>query len=319
LDTIQRLGELGFASRLKRLSERLMKDVSRIYQALDVDFEARWFSILYALTKQSSMSVTTLATSLRLTHAAVNQLAGEMENKNLLVSTKDKQDERKRLLRLSLKGKEVAASLKPVWKHIRLATQEVIDQTDSDLLTTLDRIEGKLDEEDMFDRVSARMGINLGEEAEIVDYRPAYKKYFLSLNLEWIERYFKVEPEDWRLLEDPNGKIIRKGGVILFASLYDNIVGACALIRHDDGIFELTKMAVTEKLQGRGLGLKLGRAVIDRARQMGASALYLESNVKLTAALRLYQALGFKKVKDHPLDLTKYKRKTFVMKLDLHS
>ena len=37
MDIIQELGSLAFASRLKRISERLMKDVSRVYADLDVD------------------------------------------------------------------------------------------------------------------------------------------------------------------------------------------------------------------------------------------------------------------------------------------
>ena len=41
METINELAELAFASRLKRLSERLMKDVSCLYHKLEVDFEAR--------------------------------------------------------------------------------------------------------------------------------------------------------------------------------------------------------------------------------------------------------------------------------------
>jgi len=77
LDTITELAELAFASRLKRLSERLMKDATRIYSKLNLDFESRWFTILYGLNKQGSMTITALAQTLRLTHPAVNQLAGK--------------------------------------------------------------------------------------------------------------------------------------------------------------------------------------------------------------------------------------------------
>jgi hypothetical protein len=69
MDIITELAELAFASRLKRLSERLAKDVLLLYRKLDVDFEARWFSVLYTL---SPMAVTKLAQSLVLTHMAIN-------------------------------------------------------------------------------------------------------------------------------------------------------------------------------------------------------------------------------------------------------
>ena len=88
MDIITELAELTFASRLKRLSERLMKEVSLLYKKLDVNFEARWFSIFYYLNLQSPKTITELAQSLRLTHTAVNQLTTEMIKAGLLISSK---------------------------------------------------------------------------------------------------------------------------------------------------------------------------------------------------------------------------------------
>jgi 2-hydroxychromene-2-carboxylate isomerase len=77
MDLIIELGELALASRLKRLSERLMRDVSRVYRELDEPFEARWFPLLRALLEESPQGVTQVARALGLTHPAVNQLAGD--------------------------------------------------------------------------------------------------------------------------------------------------------------------------------------------------------------------------------------------------
>ena len=46
MDLVNELAELAIATRLKRLSERLSIDVSKIYKESEVDFEARWFLIL---------------------------------------------------------------------------------------------------------------------------------------------------------------------------------------------------------------------------------------------------------------------------------
>jgi hypothetical protein len=45
-DVIQQLGALAFASRLKRLSERLQRDVSRVYREQKLEFHARCFSAM---------------------------------------------------------------------------------------------------------------------------------------------------------------------------------------------------------------------------------------------------------------------------------
>ncbi|MHC4943458.1 MAG: bifunctional helix-turn-helix transcriptional regulator/GNAT family N-acetyltransferase [Planctomycetota bacterium] len=316
-DLIKELGELGFATRLKRLSERLMKDVSRIYGTLDVEFEARWFALLYGLSKRSPMPVTALAQALGLTHTAVNQLAAEMMKKNLLRSTRDKKDDRKRLLSLSKKGRQVAVSLAAVWREIRSATKELIDKSGNDILAGIDKIEAQLDEQDMYERVLKRMNIQPAETIEIVDYRPAYKKHFMALNRRWLEEHFTMEKPDQAILTDPNGRIIRKGGAILFALRDGETVGTCALVKLGEKDYELTKMAVAPHAQGRGIGTMLARAVIERARDLGAKALYLETSPKLKPAILLYEKLGFKKINDRPPGAHVFKRRTITMRRKL--
>jgi len=317
MDIITELTELAFATRLKRLSERLMKDVSHLYHKLDVNFEARWFSILYALNLQSPMSITALAKSLRLTHTAVNQLTTEMIKKGLIISSKGKRDERQRFLELSKKGKGVAAKLTPVWEEIRLATKELIASTNCDLLSVIAEIEHQLDEQDMYERVWIRLKGSPPNEIKICEYTPALKKYFKSLNYEWLEEYFKVEKEDDKILSDPNGKIIKTGGAIFFAYLGDEVVGTCALVKHREKTYELAKMAVTKKYQGRGIGRKLIQAVSGRANNIGVKELYLQTSPTLKAANHLYNKFGFRKINKSPFDSYNYNRPTFIMRLTL--
>ena len=317
MDIIKELKELAFSSRLKRLSERLSKDVSLLYRKLDVDFEARWFSILYTLNRKSPMAVTEIAQSLGLTHTAINQLAKEIIKKGLLYSSKGKKDERQRLIYISDKGKEVAKKLQTVWEEIGAATKELIESTGYNFSAAIEKIEEALDEQDMYERVWVRLKGEPPGEIEIREYSPALKKYFKSLNYEWLEEYFEVEETDEKMLMDPKGKIVRSGGAVFFACLDDKVVGTCALIKHRDGILELAKMAVTKKYQGRGIGAKLMQAIISRARELNAEAIYLQTSTKLKAANYLYQKFGFKKTKKSPFKSARYARTTFVMKLDL--
>ncbi len=317
MDIITELSELAFASRLKRLSERLSKDVSRLYRNLEMDFEARWFAILYSLDQHSPMAVTQLAQSLGLTHTAIKLLTNEMIKQGYLYSLQGKKDERQRFLFISEKGKTVAQKLAPVWEEIRLATKELIETSGCDFLSVIGKIEQKLNEQDMFDRVWLRLKGRPPGKVKIREYSPALKKYFKSLNYEWLEEYFKVEKIDKQLLSDPKGKIVKKGGSIFFACIDDQIVGTAALIKHKDGTLELAKMAVTKRFQERGLGQKLIQKIIDKARELGGDALYLQTNSKLKAANHLYQKFGFQKTNKSPFDAARYQRPTYVMKLNL--
>lgn len=317
MDMIAELGELAFATRLKRLSERLMKDVSVLYKKLGVDFEPRWFAVLYTLHKLGPMAVTELAGSLRLTHTAVNHLATEMAKTGLLKSARGTRDERQRFLILSSKGEQVLQKLTPVWEQIRLATNEMLAGTDCDLLAAFSSIEQQLDDQDMVERVWIRLKGQPPSEVEIVEYSPAFKKHFKALNYEWLEKYFQIEKEDEKILANPNAKIIKTGGAIFFACLDDKVVGTCALIKHRNDIYEIAKMAVTAKFQGRGIGRKLLQAVLTRAKKLGLTEIFLLTNERLESANHLYKKTGFQITDQNPFSAARYERSTYVMRLNL--
>lgn len=130
-------------------------------------------------------------------------------------------------------------------------------------------------------------------------YLPADADAFRRLNEEWIERHFRLEEKDRETLANPQ-KIIDAGGQILMAYVDDEPVGCCALLRMDEGSFEVAKMAVTLHHQGRGFGRAVLAATIDEARKLGAKRLYLETNSSLAPAIALYKSLGFRDIPAHP-------------------
>lgn len=137
---------------------------------------------------------------------------------------------------------------------------------------------------------------------------------FRDLNLEWITRFFEVEPSDQRVLNDPMSYIIDKGGSIMMAMLGEEIIGTCALVKVNDKLYELAKMAVTPRAQGRNAGYLLGKAVIEKAKAIGAEKVFLLTNSGLHPALSLYRKLGFA---DVPLGNAEYKRSDVRMEMVL--
>ena len=135
---------------------------------------------------------------------------------------------------------------------------------------------------------------------EIVNYTEETKEYVKTLNYEWLEKYFVVEPNDVIQLTDPQKEIIEKDGHIFYAKHNGEIVGTASLLKLDDGIYELGKMAVTEGAQGLGIGKILIEHCIKIARQMGIPRLVLYSNTKLKPAIHLYQKYGFTEVELEP-------------------
>ena len=133
----------------------------------------------------------------------------------------------------------------------------------------------------------------LATEIGIRQFQPGDAPAFRRLNEEWITRYFRIEPKEEIVLNDPQKAILDSGGRIFFATAGERCVGCCGLIRLNEKEFEVAKMAVDPSFQGAGIGRRLLQAVIDEARSAGAHRLYLETNHVLTPAICLYESLGF--------------------------
>lgn len=135
---------------------------------------------------------------------------------------------------------------------------------------------------------------------EIINFHPDYGPIFKELNIEWLEKYFYVEPYDKKILGNPESYIIKKGGYIFFAKINSKIVGTVALIYHKE-CYELSKMAVSPKYQGLKIGHELINHCIAFSRKQGWCKIMLYSNTILETAIHLYKKVGFKKVKleDH--------------------
>ena len=123
-----------------------------------------------------------------------------------------------------------------------------------------------------------------------------------------------MEEADYIAVDNPEKYILEKGGEI-FVALYKNEpVGVCALLKMLDGHYdyEVAKLAVSPKVQGKGIGFLLGQTTVNRAKELGAKYIYLESNTVLEPAIHIYEKLGFKKVFGHS---TPYQRCNIQMEL----
>lgn len=131
---------------------------------------------------------------------------------------------------------------------------------------------------------------------QIVEFAPEHAEAFRTLNEAWISKHFVLEDKDREVLNDPQGKIIAKGGRIFMALMDGQPIGCVALIKMDDGGYEVAKMTVSEAARGTGLGRKLMERCIAAGEEDGATRLYLETNSSLAPALALYRATGFREL-----------------------
>ncbi|MBX0290375.1 bifunctional helix-turn-helix transcriptional regulator/GNAT family N-acetyltransferase [Hymenobacter sp. HSC-4F20] len=315
MDFFEQLGPAALGSRLRRLSEQVTGQAADVYRLYGLAFEPRWFPVFYAVAAEPGLHVGEIAERIGQTHAAVSQVLKELVKQALVQVQRGEADQRRSIVTLTEKGAAIWPVLQQQTQDVRQATEQLLTETRHNLWLALEETEYALSRQSLAKRVKAIRNQRIRAAVDILDFQPEYQPDFKQLNVEWIETYFRVEEADLKALDHPQEYILARGGHILLARYQGRIVGTCALIPMDATTYELAKMAVSPLVQGLGIGRLLGDAAIAKARALGASRLYLESNTRLTPALNLYHQLGFRKTVAAPP--SPYERCNIQMELPL--
>jgi DNA-binding MarR family transcriptional regulator len=156
MNVIDESGLLAISTRLQRLSEQLRKDGALIYKANGIDFEPKWFPVIYTLHHKTELSVLELASEIGYTHPSTISLLKELEKEKLIRSKKDRQDERKRLLQLSDKGKKLVEQMAPIWQIMVAGIAELTD-TQNNLMEAIEEVEQRFREKSFLERAKTHM------------------------------------------------------------------------------------------------------------------------------------------------------------------
>ena len=131
---------------------------------------------------------------------------------------------------------------------------------------------------------------------DIIEFSEELSEPIKTLNYEWLEKYFRIEEGDVASLSDPQKHIIDKGGHIYYAKLNGEIVGTASLLKKSETVYELGKLAVSDKAQGHGIGTILIEHCLNMAKQKQITILILYSNTTLQSAIHLFRKYGFEEV-----------------------
>lgn len=143
MNIIDESGILAISTRLQRLSEQLRKDGALFYKSYGIDFEPKWFPVIYTLHHKGVLSVVEIANEIGYTHPSTISLLKELEKQKLIRSKKDKIDERKRLIVLTAKGQELILKMEPVWGVMTHVLSDITDNQNN-LLKAIDEAENKI-------------------------------------------------------------------------------------------------------------------------------------------------------------------------------
>jgi len=295
----------------------MMKEIQLVYDHYNIDFDPYLFPIINIINHNRGITNSEINTKLNLTQPAITQAINKLIKKEFVQIKNDKIDKRKKVITLSVKGNTMVDKMKPLWKSMDKVMKDHTQYASESLIDHINKLEDKLAERPLSETIMEQAEMNLKNTIEIISYNEKYARDFYELNIEWLKTFFYVEPYDEEVLSNPNIYIINKGGHIFFARKADTVLGTVALMpTENEGIFELTKMAVSPEHRGYKIGQKLMQHCIDFAKSHDLKALILYSNTKLENAIYIYRKYGFIELPLEP-DVP-YKRGNIKMELKLN-
>ncbi len=303
-------------SRLRLLSELVSKDAAAIYSLYGLEIKPKWFTVFFALTDGDAKAVTSIAKEIGQTHASVSVIVKEMIKSGIVKTVDNGTDLRKTLVTLSDKGWEAEKILRVQLRDVERAVEQISSEATHDLWRALAEWQRLIADKSILERVAEIKREREDGLVKIEEYKPEYQEAYFNLNKEWIERYWQLEAHDIEQMSNPQHYIIDNGGHIFVALFNGKPVGVVALCRLDNTEydFEIAKLAVDTSIRRHGIGNKLFEAAIAKAKELGATTLFLESNTRLRPAIALYRKFGFKELAEyHPA----YERGDIQMKLKL--
>jgi len=310
-------GVMAIGTRLRMLSEKVVKESEKLYTLYNIDLKPKWFPVIYLIRENKEpITITQIAKEIGHSHVSVVKIVKELSKEELIVEIQDTNDRRKTNLTLSEKGKEVTSGLDNQLRDITVAIEKMLNNSEHNLWLALEEFEELFEEKSTYTRVLEEKKIRESKYINIINYEDKHKEKFEELNKTWINKYFEIEENDILSLEHPKEYILDKGGHIVVALYKNEIAGVCALLKSDNPNYDykMEKMAVDVKFQGKGIGLCLARAVIDKAIELKSKSIFLESNTILNPAITLYKKLGFKKTQGYS---SPYQRANISMELIL--
>lgn len=145
----------AFGSRLRRLLDRMDREVQAVYRAAGERFEPRWYAVFAALRDDGPLTVGALSRRLGISHAAVSQIRTALEAEGLIRGAADPRDGRRQVLSLTARGQDTAARLAPLWSAIAAAVGEILAEHAPTLPAELDALEQAIERRGLAARVRA--------------------------------------------------------------------------------------------------------------------------------------------------------------------
>ena len=252
--------------------------------------------VLYELAHRDSPAAVELGRDLALDRGYLSRILARFQKKGLLQRSRSASDGRQSHITLTEKGVAAFDEINEAWQS---ATEELVaplaPAARRELVEAIQRVRALL-----------------GSDAEPADVQRIDIRSHQLGDMGWIiERHAVVygaeygwDDEFEALVAEICAKFIRDYDPAAehcwIATLNGALVGSVFLVKDSDEIGRLRLLFVEPSARGHGIGRRLVDACVKRGREVGYRKVTLWTNDVLVSARRIYQAAGFRLVREWP-------------------
>ncbi|WP_146610826.1 bifunctional helix-turn-helix transcriptional regulator/GNAT family N-acetyltransferase [Pedobacter cryoconitis] len=287
VNLIDESGILAISTRLQRLSEQFRKDGLLLYKAFGIEFEPKWFPVIYTLQFKSPLSILELAAEIGYAHPSTISLLKELEQQKLISSLRDKTDERKRLIILTGKAWELIEQMKPVWEVMVKVLSELTENENS-LLKALNESEEQLRKKGFLERALVLVDALKKEKAERssepfeIEVQPVLTVGGLKTSGAILKSILRETDGDQLFTASTAAESSH-----FLATVHDLPAGTCSYRKTKTGN-KIEGLAVLEQYRGMGVG----KALIQAINALKPEVFYVHSSLPLVS---WFEKMGFVK------------------------
>ncbi len=261
-------GLLILGTRLKRISDRFLNEVTKVYKKQHICFETVWFPVLFLLDKRGSMSLTEISNELEVSHSAVSQMINQLQGKKIVDIQQDKSDARIKRIILTARGRKLIEQVRPVWHALSKSFHRILPEKMDhvEFLKVLTFIEKQLNQNILS---KTTLDYLIHEPGDVIISEPGSK--FREKLIGWLDQEGVLyTPSEERYITALSG---------------DSLVGMCAF-KPDKDYISIKYLYVTPNQRRKGVGLRLIRS-ISKKYGIGSSGWFQldETNIDLIKVL----------------------------------
>jgi len=288
-------GELIVGSRLKRLSERFLSDVSKVYKAEQIPFETSHFPVFYLLDLYGTLKISDIAHELEITQSGASQMVNALEKKGLVRYDTDEGDKRVRTVSFTAGGTALLEEIKPIWTSIKNSYRALLEEGDNSryFFQALEEIEENITRKTLFARVAQDLGVRrMLKDIRFIPYDPKLAAAYKELALSWLLDNDFYNAGDTDFINRIENAIQAGQGVVELSKSEERVSGAYYASLNGDTA-QIKIFAVHESSLYQDLEKAMLTRLLDTLEKEGVRSADIRINRRQAPLIKLFRSKGF--------------------------